>query len=178
MKNIGIGALKQYLKTCPRQELINHIADLFTKFDSVRDYYEARLSPEDDAAVREKYKEVIKNEFFPKRGFGDARLSVARKAVSDYKKVSKSKEGLADIMLYYVETGVEFTTAYGDIDEPFYNSMESMYKRAAEFIVEHELRDVFERRCRRIVAATSDMGWGFHDGLSDLYEEYFGSLAD
>jgi hypothetical protein len=56
------------------------------------------------------------------------RGSVARKAVSDYKKVSASKFGLADVMLYYVEMGVQFTNAYGDIDEAFYNSMESMYE--------------------------------------------------
>jgi len=29
-------------------------------------------------------------------------------------------------MLHYVETGTEFTNTYGDIDEPFYNSLISM----------------------------------------------------
>jgi hypothetical protein len=38
----------------------------------------------------EKYKAIIKKEFFPARGFGEARLSVARKAVMDYKKLSNS----------------------------------------------------------------------------------------
>jgi hypothetical protein len=98
---------------------------------------------------------------------------VARKAVSDYKKVSASKFGVADVMLYYVETGVQFTNTYGDIDEAFYNSMESMYERAVKYIVQHGMLRQFEERCRRIVTDTSGIGWGFHDGLSDIYEEHF-----
>jgi len=36
--------------------------------------------------VAESYKQTIENEFFPVRGLGKARLSVARKAVNDYKR--------------------------------------------------------------------------------------------
>jgi hypothetical protein len=123
--------------------------------------------------VAEKYKSIIKHEFFPVRGFGRAQLSVARKAVSDYRKVSASKFGVADVMLYYVEAGVQFTNTYGDIDEAFYNSMESMYERAVKHIVQHRMQGQFEERCRKIVADTSEIGWGFHDGLSYIYEEHF-----
>jgi hypothetical protein len=76
-------------------------------------------------------------------------------------------------MLYYVEMGVQFTNTYGDIDEAFYNSMESMYQSAVKHIVKHEMEAQFEERCRRIVSETSDIGWGFHDQLSDIYEEHF-----
>ena len=31
-------------------------------------------------------KDKIENEFFPKNGFGDARLSVAKKAITEFKK--------------------------------------------------------------------------------------------
>jgi hypothetical protein len=165
--------LKQYLDTRSREQLISEIGDMFSKIDSVRDYYQSKLNLGYSAEVAEKYKSIIKHEFFPARGFGRAQLSVARKAVSDYKKVSASKFGVADVMLYYVEIGVQFTDAYGDIDEPFYNSMESMYERAVKYIVQHGMQGQFEERCRKIVADTSEMGWGFHDGLSYIYEEYF-----
>ena len=172
-QGINTGALKRYLKHASREQLIVEITDLFSKFDVVRDYYQTKLSPEDDTQVIEKYKAVIKNEFFPARGFGQARLSVARKAVSDYKKVCRSKASLADLMLFYVEMGVQFTNTYGDIDEPFYDSMESMYKKAAEFIVENELEEAFERRCKGIVTDTKEMGWGFNDALEYIYEQHF-----
>jgi uncharacterized protein YktA (UPF0223 family) len=172
-KDIKLGTLKRYLKHASREHLATEITDLFTKFDVVRDYYQSKLAPEDDTQVIEKYKSIIKNEFFPVRGFGEARLSIARKAVSDYKKVCRTKASLADLMLFYVEIGVEFTNTYGDIDEPFYNSMESMYKKAVEFIVENELQEVYERRCRRIVSDTSEIGWGFGNALSYIYEQHF-----
>lgn len=78
-------------------------------------------------------------------------------------------------MIYYVEMGVKFTNAYGDIEEPFYNSMESMYLNAAKFIVRHELQSLFQERCQELVTETRGIGWGFHDMLSEIYEEHFKS---
>jgi hypothetical protein len=173
-KDLSIATLKRFLKGRSREELVADIVELYGRFDPVRDYYHTRLAPDDDAYVVDKYKAIIKDEFFPARGFGDGRLSVARKAVSDYKKVSRSKASLADLMLYYVEVGVEYTNTYGDIDEAFYNSMESMYKRVVEYIVENEMQEEYEKRCRRIVEDTRGIGWGFHDGLRYIYEENFG----
>jgi hypothetical protein len=172
-QEIKLGILKNYLKQVSKEQLADDIAELFKKFEPVRDYYQTRLLPEDSNQVIAKYKAIIRNEFFPARGFGEARLSVARKAVSEYKKICRTNASLADLMLFYVEQGVQFTDAYGDIDEPFYNSMGSMFKKAAEFIVKHELQDAFEDRCRRIVSNTSEVGWGFHDELSDIYNEHF-----
>ncbi len=76
-------------------------------------------------------------------------------------------------MLFYVEQGVKFTNAYGDIDEPFYNSMEGMYGKAVEWIVKYEMQYVFEERCMRIVEDASGIGWGFYDTLSDIYSGAF-----
>jgi hypothetical protein len=172
--DLRIGTLKRYLKPRSREELVTDIVDLFTRFDSVRDYYHTRLVPEDEAVVIEKYKAVIKNEFLPARGFGQAKLSVARKAVSEYRKVSRSKASLVDLMLYYVEVGVEYTNTYGNIDEAFYESMGNMYKWVAELVVKNDLEELYEGRCRRIVEDTSGIGWGFHDRLREIYDENFG----
>lgn len=89
--------------------------------------------------------------------------------------MSPASEGLADIMIFFVEMGVQFTNAYGDINEPFYNSMESMYERAIKFITDHGIQDMFKTRCKKIVEDTVNIGWGFHDGLSNLYSEFFGT---
>ncbi len=76
-------------------------------------------------------------------------------------------------MLYYVEMGVAFTNEYGDIHEKFYSSMESMYEKALRVISEKQLEETFQNRCKQIVHETSDIGWGFHDTLSDIYGQYF-----
>lgn len=48
-----------------------------------------------------------------------------------------------------------------------------MYERAVKYIVQYRMQGQFEERCRQIVADTSEMGWGFHDQLSYIFEEYF-----
>ncbi|MEM9272951.1 MAG: DUF6155 family protein [Cyanobacteria bacterium P01_F01_bin.143] len=170
---INLTILKKQLKTRSQEELIRDIAELFKRFQPVKDYYQIQLYPEEQKQVAAKYKKIIKDEFFPARGYGRAKLSVAKKAITEYKKVNQTSVGLVDIMLFYVEQGVKFTNAYGDIDEPFYISMEGMYEKAVKEIVKYRLKDNFQKRCQKIVLDTSGMGWGFHDALSEIYEDAF-----
>jgi hypothetical protein len=77
------------------------------------------------------------------------------------------------MMLFYVEQGVKFTNAYGDINEAFYNSMESMFDKAVELIRKQDLKELFQQRCQKIVGDTYDIGWGFYDTLSEIYNDAF-----
>ena len=170
---INLTILKKHLKTLSQEELIGDIAELYKRFQPVKDYYQIQLAPQDETQVAAKYKKIIEDQFFPARGYGKAKLSVAKKAITEYKKVNKTVVGLIDIMLFYVEQGVRFTDAYGDIDEPFYISMETMYEKAVKEIIKHGQKDIFQKRCYKIGSDTSDMGWGFHDTLSEIYEDAF-----
>ncbi len=79
-------------------------------------------------------------------------------------------------MIYYVEQGVICTNNYGDIDENFYGSLESMYEDAVVLLSRlnsYELIEQFRPRLRKIVRDTSGIGWGFHDQLSDIYYNQF-----
>ncbi len=178
MAKLNQRTLKQQLKHLSREELLDEIGMLFDKFTKVKEYYQTKLGAEDSRGVLDKYKAIIEKEFNPPHGFPKARLSVAKKAISDFKKISNSPVDLADLMVAYVEAGVGFTRQFGDIDEPFYNSMEGMFEKAAIHITKHKLHDQFESRCRQIVRATSGMGWGFHDTLSEIYNEYFSINPD
>jgi hypothetical protein len=77
-------------------------------------------------------------------------------------------------MIFYVEIGVNYTNSYGNIDEDFYYSMESMYEQAINFIEANKLKKPFKDRCLRIVNETEGIGWGFHDQLCEIYYGYFG----
>lgn len=83
---INLTTLKQHLKQASKDDLVEEISELFKTSPGVKEYYQLKLSPETEQSVGENYKQKIENEFFPKRGFGKGRLSVARKAVNDYKK--------------------------------------------------------------------------------------------
>lgn len=172
MKKLSVTNLKKHLNSKSNAELVNEIIGLYQKFSDVKDYYALTLSKDGMADVLEKYKKIVQNEFFPSRGFGKLRLSVARKAVNDFKKMSTSNVDIADIMLFYVESGVEFTNAYGDINESFYSSIESMYEAALKHICKSELVEDFYTHCEEVVNDTSGIGWGFHDTLADLFGTY------
>ena len=171
---MNVTELKQYLMSLDQSTIVGEVVELFRNFDMVKDYYETKLNPESASTILEKHKDTITHEFFPKRGFGKARLSVARKAVLDFKKVSKNPNQVIDLMLHYVEVGCRFTDEYGDIDEPFYNSMESMYESALKFIVKNEAQQQHCQRCRQI-AKNATEGWGFRDQLEGLFENYMAS---
>ena len=58
----------------------------------------------DEEKILEKYKEKVREGFYPKRGMR-LKLSLSRKAINDFRKLETSKEKLGDLMLYYVECG-------------------------------------------------------------------------
>lgn len=172
MPKLTLTQLKKHLKSKSAAELVKDIGELYNKFSDVKDYYQSTLTQTGKGEVFNKYKLIVRNEFFPLRGEPKMRLSVARKAVNDFKKMSSSPEDIADLMIFYVECGVEFTNEYGDIDEPFYCSMENMYNKALKYIVKTNQDDKFYKRCKKIIEDTDDIGWGFNDGLSDSFYEY------
>lgn len=164
--------LKKYLNTLPKEELIKHIIELDKKFKPVQEYYNLYVNG-DITGTTEKYKTIIENEFFPARGLPKGRLAVARKAVNDANKLGLPREALADLMIFYVETGAEYTHTYGDIDEPFYNSMESMFLKVLKFIESAALLDKFQLRAFNILKKAENTGWGFYDTLCDYYYTFY-----
>jgi hypothetical protein len=173
-KSIGKREIRKHLQGLSHDQLVNHLLILSDSFKDVQAYLQNVVHPADDETVRARYRRIIENEFFPARGLGKMRLAVARKAVMDYRKVAASVDGPADLMLAYVEVGVRFTDTYGDIDEPFYRSMESMYANALQWIAKHGLEDTFRPRAEALVEATRDMGWWFHDNLWDIFSRWLG----
>jgi len=173
---VSIRKFKTYLQNQDPECLIDELLALYRTFEVVRELYTPRLEPADTAKIVEKYKQVLAEQFLPhsaKRDFPELNYSVARKAISDFKKINSNPAALLDLQLTYVEYGVECTLAYGDIDERFYDSMESMFCKTLKDMEEHGLLDLFEARCLTIEKKTRDLGWGFGDAITELCEEYF-----
>ncbi len=168
-----ITELKRNLEELSKDTLITTLTDIYKKNNFVKDYLDEKFGNESDVSILAKYKNEIKEEFFPNYGDGEARLSVAKKSITEFKKISSNKIHISDLMLFYVENGVKFTVCYGDIDERFYCSMESMYKSALKYIEKHNLGNSFLDRSKKIVDDTIDMGWGFHDELFEIYYSYY-----
>ncbi|HEV7590930.1 MAG TPA: DUF6155 family protein [Longimicrobium sp.] len=164
----GKRAVRTLLATLSKEQLIDELMRMYDDFAPVREYLSMRVSP-DDTAVREKYKRIIAKEF----SFSwtrTPRVSVARKAVQEYRKVASSAEGVADMMMFYVEQIEAFAADTGG-DEGLFLSAWSMYHDAVDQIAKHELQDQFRERSRRL--ARSRHGYGFSDLVMDLHTTWF-----
>ena len=176
---MSIKKFKAYLQTQDPELLIDELLALYKTFDVVREFYAPRVEPSDSQKVADKYKKILQEQFCPKEAkwdFPELNYSVARKAISDFKKVSSDMTAILDLQLTYVEYGVRCTEEYGDIDERFYNSMESMFRKTLREMEEYGLLDRFEKRCLAVEKKTCDMGWGFGIAITELCEEYFSSM--
>ena len=164
-------SIKTELGKLEKSALIEIISDLYKKNKSVQEYLNFYIKPDEDSLF-EKYRAKVYEAFYPKRGFG-YNLKQGKQSITDFKKLGPSTESLADLMLFYVETGVRFTGDYGDMNEAFYNSMESTYANALKIIYKEGLLDVFKQRSMQIIEDTQDMGWGFHDSLSEIFYQFY-----
>lgn len=171
MSKLTVTTLKKELKQWEQKELIQLITELYKLNGEVKDYLSSQLIGEESIQeLFEKSKKKIKDEFFPDRGFGKLRLSEAKAAFSNFKKLSNDHLKTLELMLYYVELGTEFTNSYGDIDNKFYNSMISVFSQIIDACEKDEqLFELFNDRLYNIVEQSSGIGWGYADALEELY---------
>jgi hypothetical protein len=117
--------------------------------------------------------------FSRKRGYGELRYSVAEKAIKDYSEASGDFAGKMELMLTYVENGVEYTNEYGDIDEEFYDKIYEMLEQFCTLLKTPEgqlLYPLFKERLLKIRDDSEEIAWCFGDAVDILItkiEEFF-----
>ena len=113
MKKSTKTELNKFLKEMSKKDLENEVKKLYSKFKEVKKYYEIEFC-EDTTEILNEYKQKMRKEYFPTRGFGKARNRESRKIVNDFKKISIFQKDVVELLLYRVETMIEFTNEYGD----------------------------------------------------------------
>lgn len=164
-------ATRKDLNSWEKPELIALVKDLYDSAAENRDFIQARCAPVDvGEAVLECYRSKIVQQFFPARGEGKLKLGEARKAIRDYTKATGNLAGTAELLMTYVENGVEFTNQYGDINERFYNSIESALDELATLLrgKAKNLYPQFSDRLAEVENETCNIGWGFHDYITEV----------
>lgn len=153
--------------------LLHLIKELFDASKDNQAFFATRfLDINAQAGMLEPYRKRIVDQFFPTRGFGKLGLREARKAITDYRRATKDVAGTLDLMLTYVEQGTRFTNQYGDIEESFYNSMESVLGDAAKLVIgQPDLYSQFRDRFIGLRRATNGIGWGHGDAVGEIVDE-------
>lgn len=168
---MGLRDVKNELKKLDKQSLINLISELYKKDKSTKEFLDFYIKP-NQRELFNKYRDIVFEAFYPSRGH-ELKLRKGKKAISDFKKFSPASELVAELMLFYVATGVDFTNEFGDIDEGFYSSLESTFVAALKFIEKENLLGSFAEQVSIVVKETDGIGWGFHDYISEVYGKFY-----
>jgi len=120
--------VKAFLVDKDKSELLKLIADLYSSNADNKSFIHSRYSV--GGQTLEPYRSIISESLYPNVYKNEPiRLSIGKKAISDYFKATKDRAGQLELMVHYLETGNQFTVDFGDIDEQFYSSLESMFER-------------------------------------------------
>ncbi|MFZ1238844.1 MAG: DUF6155 family protein [Anaerolineae bacterium] len=164
--------LKTHLSRLDKDDFLLLLHDLYALNADNKVFLATRFfaaTPDEMAAP---YRRIIQQVFNPDRGMPSLQLGAARKALNEFKKACADPLLVIDFMLFYVEQGVTCTNSYGDIDAPFYQSLFSVYRDAAELtrhLANPALIEQFRPRFTKIIRDLSNVGWGIQDAMVETY---------
>ena len=161
--------MKKDLANLEKSQLIGILGELFTKAPEARDFLLMRFQDDSRNSVLKKYKLIIKNEFFPTRGFGKLKIKTVKKAISDYKKITSDQQGTLDLMLVFLENGIAFFAEYGDISESAVDSMFSTmntFSKELSKLANREFIYLFKERFLKLQKECYGVGYGLGDEIS------------
>jgi len=165
--------VKSILGKKEKSELLKLIADLYSINSESKLFIHSRYSLDESAL--ESYKNIISEVLYPDVYKNKPlRLSVGKKAIADYFKATKNKVGQLELMVHYLESGNQFTVDYGDVDMPFYSSLESMFERILVLLREQSsvIQDEYYDRLEDVVESAGNTGWGYYDCIREMLAEY------
>ncbi len=169
-KPTGWSAIRRYLNEQPKPALLALVKDLYDASSGNRNFLHTRVqAAAGDGTAVERHRRTIIEQFYPSRGFGKLKLAEARKAIREYRRATGNLAGTIELMLTYVETGTEFTRDYGDINEAYYDSLESVLREMTQLLRKEEpaLYPQFRERIQQLEAHADHIGWGYGDALRD-----------
>ena len=166
--------VKRNIKDFNKDELLKLIGDVYRLSENNKEFFHTRFSLSEDPL--EFYKRIIQDAIHPYLEENETLdISRAEGAIERYSKSIDNVKGETELMVFFVECGNNFTLSYGDIDYEFYDSVLLMYEKAIQNVTELSLKEqkVFKERLHEIMDSASGIGWGYHDGLRELYYESF-----
>jgi hypothetical protein len=166
--------VKRNIKGFNKNQLLDLIGDLYRLSATNKEFFHTRFSLSEDPL--ESYKRIIQDAIHPYLEDNETLdIDRAEESIERYSKAIDDVNGETELMVFFVECGNNFTLNYGDIDDDFYDSVLLMYEKAIQNLTElsPEEQKVFKERLHEIMDSASGIGWGYYDGLRELYYESF-----
>jgi len=143
--------LNKYLSQLSKEELINEIEKLHSKFKQVQEFYLLELGNDTSKFLKD-YKKKLDKIFYPKGMFINPSMAEANKVINEFSKISVHVVDTIDLMLYKAELSVKFFENWGHEFPNVINSFMTGYNKVINLIQENNLEDYFRERCMKIQA--------------------------
>jgi hypothetical protein len=173
--------VKRQLQSLEGAELLPLIQGLFKLSVENRAFLASRLLGASSAqTLLQPYRERVERAFYTRGGRPQLKLSEGRKAIREYQAATDDPAGSLELMLTFVETGTQFTSEFGDIDEPFYNSLSSVLYEMDQILKSEQGAELYQgirERVLELPQRAARIGWGYGDevrGTVAEWEERFG----
>lgn len=138
---MSLQKLRVILRRKSEKELIDEIADLYKKLDTVKRYYKASLLNDDEDVFNysiTKIEKAMRPRFTADTPIPTYKIAEGKKVISEYKKISSNDHGIARLMLFYVGECINIINEY-DYIEKVWSSGISTFKAAIKFIKKMDL---------------------------------------
>jgi hypothetical protein len=167
--------IKEKFKDLDKAQLIDLIADLYKKNISIRDYVDYYDNREHTTLLKT-HREKVYQAFYPKNGSKSNPLD-AKKAINNFRKLGTGPFHQAELMLYYVQMGVDFTDKNREINRPFYKSLGDVYLRALTLLFDKGALDHFAELASTIVKDAAELQRAFGDYFEQIYYDFYPGAA-
>ena len=165
--------IRAILSKADDSEVLKLVGELYALRKENQDFLHARYLKDADILVP--YKETIARYISPAEPWKNpVKTSLARKAISDYRKAVGDPEKLTELMLFYVECGVGHILDWDDNDDAMQNSIFRVFAEGMETLdrCEKDVAGKLLPRFEAVVQSTANMNWGFYEALRDTFEIY------
>jgi len=174
---IAWSQVKTEIKQWDVARLTGLVQDSFEHSQDNRDFLAARLLRDAiGPQVLAPYVKRIKAAYYDKSGDMARRLNHkdARSAIREYHRATGDLAGALELLIVHVEVGTKFTHEFGDVDEPFYDSLETSLYEAKKLLLSEEGRALYPRvkdRLAALLPKVENIGWGYGDSVRDVEDE-------
>lgn len=156
---------KKYLNQFTKEQLIEQIIDLASKYKDVKAYYNFHQKPNSDE-LKEKYIKQIHKAIMGSRNL---EIKKIKTIITTFTNLSPNPEALIEVILYFVSTASKHLDQYGHLNKPFYPAMATYYRQAANLINEWGLHKQFETTAYEAIELLYDYAPQLFDSLNDIY---------
>ena len=174
--------IKRQLQSQEDADLLALIQGLFKLSVENRAFLAARLlGASVSQTLLQPYLERIERAFYTRGGKPQLKLGDGRKAIREYQTATADPVGTLELMLTFVETGTQFTGEFGDIDEPFYNSLSSILAEMDHLLKSERGRELYAGIRERVVdlpRLADPIGWGYGDEVRETVDEWEGRFGE